>query len=100
MISEMKKIGRQTRSKNDSALYGIEITSKVIEYILVFSYRTLIDIDQEKIVYLQDYQNFFFGSPKEQNQRRNLFENLTRLIFPFANIVVDITNPVQFFSVR
>ncbi len=45
MISEMKKIGRQTRSKNDSALYGIEITSKVIEYILVFSYRTLIDID-------------------------------------------------------
>jgi hypothetical protein len=47
----------------------------------------------------QNLQHFFFGNAKEQNQRRNLFDHLTRLIFPFSISEADITNPQKFFSV-
>ncbi|UJR26804.1 hypothetical protein I4U23_008117 [Adineta vaga] len=74
MISQMEKIGGQKFSHiNDGAAYGIEIDCK-------------------------DNRRFFFGIAKEQNQRRNLFDQLTRLIFPFSIAKPDNTNPLQFFS--
>ncbi|CAF3481420.1 unnamed protein product [Adineta steineri] len=74
MISQIEKVGGQTRSNiSDGAAYGIEVDCK-------------------------DLRRFFFGSAKEQNQRRNLYDNLTRLIFPFSITKVDTENPLQFFS--
>jgi len=75
MISQIEKIGGQTRSQiNDGAAYGIEINCK-------------------------DLRHFFFGVPKEQqNQRRNLLEHLTRLVFPFSMNKADVTNPLRFFG--
>ncbi|CAF0769870.1 unnamed protein product [Adineta ricciae] len=74
MISQIEKIGGQARSNmSDGAAYGIEITCK-------------------------DLRHFFFGNTKEQNQRRNLLDQLTRLVFPFSISKADITNPLQFFG--
>ncbi|CAF3504310.1 unnamed protein product [Rotaria sordida] len=74
MISQIEKIGGQTRSNiSDSYAYGIEIICK-------------------------DLRHFFFGNTKEQNQRRNLLDNLNRLIFPFSICKEDITKPLAFFS--
>ncbi|CAF4628725.1 unnamed protein product [Rotaria sp. Silwood1] len=74
MMSQIRKVGGQTRSNiSDSAAYGIEIICK-------------------------DLRHFFFGNTKEQNQRRNLFDNLNRLIFPFSIRKADITKPLVFFS--
>ncbi|CAF3661708.1 unnamed protein product [Rotaria sp. Silwood1] len=74
MISQIEKIGGQTRSNmSDNAAYGIEINCK-------------------------DLRHFFFGNAKEQNQRRNLLDHLTRLVFPFSISKADITNPLQFFN--
>ncbi|CAF3079656.1 unnamed protein product, partial [Rotaria sp. Silwood2] len=76
MISQIEKIGGQARSNiSDGAAYGIEINCK-------------------------DLRHFFFGNAKEQNQRRNLLDHLTRLVFPFSISKADITNPLQFFNVR
>ncbi|CAF3309037.1 unnamed protein product [Rotaria sp. Silwood2] len=74
MISQIEKIGGQARSNiSDGAAYGIEINCK-------------------------DLRHFFFGNAKEQNQRRNLLDHLTRLVFPFSISKADITNPLQFFN--
>jgi len=74
MISQIEKVGGQTRSNmTEGAAYGIEIHCK-------------------------DLRQFFFGNAKEQNQRRNLLEHLTRLVFPFSISKADITNPLQFFG--
>ncbi|CAF2432659.1 unnamed protein product [Rotaria sp. Silwood2] len=74
MISQIVKVGGQTRSNiSDNAVYGIEINCK-------------------------DLRHFFFGNAKEQNQRRNLYDKLNRLIFPFSIRKADITNPQAFFS--
>jgi hypothetical protein len=48
---------------------------------------------------LQDLRHFFFENAKEQNQRRNMLDHLTRLVFPFSISKADITNPLQFFGV-
>ena len=50
-------------------------------------------------ILFQDSRQFFFGTAKENHQRRNLFDSLNRLIFPFADSKADISNPEQFFSV-
>jgi hypothetical protein len=74
MISQIEKVGGQARSNiSDGAAYGIEIHCK-------------------------DLRQFFFGNAKEQNQRRNLLDHLTRLVFPFSISKADITNPLQFFG--
>ncbi|CAF1098524.1 unnamed protein product [Rotaria magnacalcarata] len=74
MISQIEKIGGQARSNiNDGAAYGIEINCK-------------------------DLRHFFFGNAKEQNQRRNLLDQLTRLVFPFSISKADNSNAFQFFN--
>ncbi|CAF1504586.1 unnamed protein product [Adineta ricciae] len=74
MISQIEKIGGQKFSQiNDGAAYGIEIDCK-------------------------DVRRLFFGIAKEQKYRRTVYDQLTRLIFPFSIVKPDITNPSHFFS--
>ncbi|CAF3657661.1 unnamed protein product [Rotaria socialis] len=74
MIGQIEKIGGQTRSNiSDSAAYGIGLTCKDLRYI-------------------------FFANSKEQHQRRNLFDNLNRLAFPFSISKGDIKKPLAFYS--
>ncbi|CAF0884676.1 unnamed protein product, partial [Didymodactylos carnosus] len=73
MISQIEKVGGQARSNIGDVPYGIEINCK-------------------------DLRCYFFDNAKGQNQRRNLLEHLTRLVFPISINKTDVTNPVQFFS--
>ncbi len=52
------------------------------------------------MILFKDLRHFFLGNAREQHQRRNLYEHLTRLIFPFSINKADIANPLEFFSVR
>ncbi|CAF4419800.1 unnamed protein product, partial [Rotaria magnacalcarata] len=74
MIGQIEKIGGQTRSNiSDSAAYGIGLNCKDLRYV-------------------------FFANSKEQHQRRNLFDNLNRLAFPFSISKEDIKKPLAFYS--
>ncbi len=71
-----------------------------LKFIAKYKQKFVVCFAKKDFFSFQDLRQFFFGNAKEQNQRRNLLDNLTKLVFPFSISKADIANPSQFFGVR